>query len=94
LIEQMEADNAPNVVVSESADPEFFIAHYDMSRAAETPVTPGPNGLPPWVDFTTRMAACSVITIASVRDRARGVGNEFLLACDMRFASLERAVFG
>jgi hypothetical protein len=62
LIEQMEADNAPNVVVSESADPEFFIAHYDMSRAAETPVTPGPNGLPPWVDFTTRMAACSVIT--------------------------------
>lgn len=34
------------------------------------------------------------MSIASIRGRARGVGSEFLLACDLRFASRERAVLG
>src|ERR1700716_3550156 len=61
------------VVVFESADPEFFIAQYDLSRAGETPTAPGPSGLPPSVDFTTRLAQVPVVSIASIRGRARGV---------------------
>ena len=38
LVGLMETDDALRVVVVESADPDFFINHYDVSRAAETPV--------------------------------------------------------
>ena len=47
LVGQMETDDALRVVVLESADPDFFINHYDVSRAAETPVDPGPRACPP-----------------------------------------------
>jgi enoyl-CoA hydratase/carnithine racemase len=84
LIATVEATDALKVVVFESANPDYFIAHYDISRAGETP---------PWADVTMRLAHASVVSIAAVRGRARGVGNEFVLACDLRFASLERAFF-
>jgi enoyl-CoA hydratase/carnithine racemase len=88
LVDRMEADEDLKVVVFDSADPDFFLAHFDM-LPPEVPYT-GPT----WRDTTTRMARSPVISIASVRGRARGVGCEFTLACDMRFASLENAVLG
>jgi enoyl-CoA hydratase/carnithine racemase len=94
LVGQFEKDPDLKVVVFDSADPDFFIAHFDISRAADTPRQPGPSGLPPWTDLTVRLARAPVISIAAVRGRARGVGNEFALACDLRFASLEKAIFG
>jgi enoyl-CoA hydratase/carnithine racemase len=94
MIGRIEDDTRLKVVVFDSADPDFFIAHYDMSRAGETPTRPEPSGLPRWIDFTTRLAKVSVVSVASIRGRARGVGSEFLLACDLRFASLEKAIFG
>ena len=56
LVGRMETDDELRVVVLESADPDFFINHYDVSRAAETPVAPGPTGLPTWIDTATRLA--------------------------------------
>jgi enoyl-CoA hydratase/carnithine racemase len=94
LLDRMADDQRLKVVVFSSADPHYFIAHYDMSRAGETPTAAGPNGLPPWIDLTTRLARMPVVSIASIRGRARGVGSEFALACDMRFASLQKAIFG
>ena len=94
LVGQMETDDALRVVVLESADPDFFINHYDVARAAETPVDPGPTGLPTWIDTASRLASTSVVTIAKIRGRNRGGGSEVALACDLRFASRERAVFG
>ncbi|MFE1996096.1 enoyl-CoA hydratase/isomerase family protein [Streptomyces parvulus] len=88
LVDRMDADDDLKVVVFDSADPDFFLAHFDLVPP-EQPYT-GPT----WLDVAARMARSRVITIASVRGRARGVGNEFLLACDMRFASRERAVLG
>src|SRR5271155_321767 len=94
LVGMFETDDALRVVVLESADPNFFINHYDVSRAAETPVDPGPTGLPTWIDTATRLATTSVVTIAKIRGRNRGGGSEVALACDLRFASREKAVFG
>ena len=94
LVGMFESDDALRVVVLESADPNFFINHYDVSRAAETPVAPGPTGLPTFIDATMRLATTSVVTIAKIRGRNRGGGAEAALAFDLRFASREKAVFG
>lgn len=88
LVDRMEADEDLKVVVFDSADPDFFLAHFDMVPPKEPYTGPG------WLEITTRMARSRVISIASIRGRARGVGSEFTLACDMRFASKENAVLG
>jgi len=80
--------------VFDSADPDFFVAHFDASTAAEIPKGTGPTGYAGWIDITLRLARAPVISIAAVRGRSRGVGSEFALACDLRFASLEKAIFG
>ena len=83
------------VVVFDSADEDYFISHYDLVRAGEVPMTPGPSGLPfPLHDIAVRLAQSSVISIASVRGRARGSGAEFIVSCDMSFASREKAILG
>ena len=94
LVSLFEQDEALKAVVFESADPDFFIAHYDTSRSTESSTQPGPTGYPPWLDFVLRLSRAPVVSIAKVRGRTRGVGNEFILACDLRFASREKAIFG
>lgn len=94
LLSTLEADSPVKVVVFDSADEDYFIAHVDVTRGADLPRDPGPTGLPWWPDIATRLMRAPFVTIAEVRGRARGLGSEFALACDLRFASRERAVFG
>jgi enoyl-CoA hydratase/carnithine racemase len=85
-----------NVVVFDSANPDFFLAHYDLerdpSKTAKLPV--GPTGLPAWVDLLVRLSRAPVVSIASIRGCARGAGSEFVSACDLRFASRENTLLG
>ncbi|MBB6186650.1 enoyl-CoA hydratase/isomerase family protein [Rhodanobacter sp. MP7CTX1] len=92
LIELMESDPDLRVIVFDSANPEFFIAHFSASAGLDTIVTPRPNGLYPWVDFVDRLSRVPVVTVAAIRGRARGVGAEFALSCDIRFGSREKAI--
>ena len=85
----LEADPSVKVVVFQSANPEFFIAHLDVYKAAERPEVLGL-----WRDFVLRLSSAPVVSIAKIRGRTRGIGNEFVLACDMRFASRQSALFG
>jgi enoyl-CoA hydratase/carnithine racemase len=39
------------------------------------------------------LSASRLITLAQIEGRVRGAGNEFVLACDMRFAARETAIF-
>ena len=89
LMTDLEADPSVKVVVFQSANPDFFIAHLDVAKAAERPEVLGV-----WRDFVLRLSSTPVVSIAKIRGRTRGIGNEFVLACDMRFASRQSALFG
>ena len=94
IITALETDNDVKVVVFDSAVEGFFLTHYDFLAPAEdtTRLPPGPTGLQPLPDMLVRLSRAAVVSIASIRGRATGVGSELALACDMRFASREKAV--
>jgi enoyl-CoA hydratase/carnithine racemase len=93
-IAAIEADKDVKVVVFDSAVEGFFLTHYDfLARPEETTrFPPGPTGLHPLPDMLVRLSRAPVVSIASIRGRATGVGSELALACDMRFASREKAI--
>jgi len=90
----LETDQQVKVVVFDSAVEGFFLTHYDFLAPPEdtTRIPPGPTGLGPLPDMLVRLSRAPVVSIASIRGRATGVGSELALACDMRFASRERAI--
>lgn len=92
LMDDIEHDADLKVVVFESGDEDFFVNHHDLEHH-EVPDQPGAASFDHWPSFVTRLAQSSVLSIAKVRGRARAQGFEFALACDIRFASRERAVF-
>ncbi|MBE9465759.1 enoyl-CoA hydratase/isomerase family protein [Dyadobacter sp. UP-52] len=94
LMDELDADKEVKVIVFDSSDKNYFIAHYDVMRGSEVPKVSGKYGVNQWTDISNRLHNSPVVSIASVRGRARGNGSEFLLACDMRFASKEKAFFG
>lgn len=90
-VEAIERDSDLKVVVFDSAIDGFFITHYDF-LAASKPFAPGKTGLQPLPDMLARLSRAPVASIALIRGRATGVGSELALACDMRFASREKAI--
>jgi enoyl-CoA hydratase/carnithine racemase len=95
LIQHAEADDALRVLVFKSADPDYFISHVDVTQIKEYRqeaaklVGEASIGL-----LFRRLSTSRLVTIAQIEGRARGAGSEFVLACDMRFAARESAIFG
>src|SRR6185369_14832796 len=94
VITALETDEDVKVVVFDSVIEGFFLTHYDFLARIEdtTRLPPGPTGLQPLPDMLVRLSRAPVVSIASIRGRATGVGSELALACDMRFASREKAI--
>jgi len=94
IITALETDEQVKVVVFDSAVEGFFLTHYDFLAKPEdtTSLPPGPTSLQPLPDMLVRLSRAPVVSIASIRGRATGVGSELALACDMRFASREKAI--
>jgi enoyl-CoA hydratase/carnithine racemase len=94
IVTALESDDEVKVVVFDSAVEGFFLTHYDFLANIEETVNlpPGPTGLQPLPDMLVRLSRLPVVSIASIRGRATGVGSELALACDMRFASREKAI--
>src|SRR6202041_706449 len=94
IVGLLESDERVKVVVFDSAVEGFFLTHYDFlakpEESAKFPV--GRTGLQALPDMLARLSRASVVSIASIRGRATGVGSELALASDMRFASREKAI--
>jgi len=94
VMNALEADESVRVVVFDSAVDDYFLNHSDFFAKMEdlTSMPAGPTGLPPWPDFLQRLTHLPVVSIALIRGRATGNGSELTLACDMSFASREKAI--
>jgi len=95
LIQHLEADDAVRVLVFKSADPDYFISHVDVSRIGEYRQEAVKLTGEASIGMLFRyLSASRLVTIAQIEGRVRGAGSEFVLACDMRFAARESALFG
>jgi enoyl-CoA hydratase/carnithine racemase len=95
LIQRAEADDAFKVLVFTSADPDYFIAHVDVTRIKEYREEAAKlTGEPSIALLFRHLSASRLVTIAQIEGRVRGAGSEFVLACDMSFAAQESAIFG
>src|SRR6516164_5157251 len=95
LLVRMDANQSLRVVVFESAIPDFYLAHFDLTgKTGNITTAVGPSGLPILMDTFVRLTKSPVVSIAKIRGCVRGVSSEFVLACDMRFASRENTRLG
>src|ERR1700736_6436104 len=95
LIQRAEADHAIKVVVFKSADPDYFISHVDVTKFKEYREEAAKlTGEAAIALLFRHLSATRLVTIAQVEGRVRAAGSEFVLACDMRFAARESAIFG
>ena len=94
IVSAIETDEQVKVVVFDSAVEGFFLNHSDFLAKLEdlTGIPPGPTGLQAWPDILVRLTRAPVVSIALIRGRATGNGSEIALACDMSFASREKAI--
>ena len=94
LIQQAEADDTCRVLVFMSGDPDYFISHVDLTRIAEYRAEAAKlTGEASIALLFRHLSASRLVTIAQIEGRVRGAGSEFVLACDMRFAARESAIF-
>jgi enoyl-CoA hydratase/carnithine racemase len=94
IMNALEADEQVKVVVFDSAVEGFFLNHSDFLAKLEdlTAIPQGPTGLEAWPDVLVRLTRAPFVSIALIRGRATGNGSEIALACDMSFASREKAI--
>jgi enoyl-CoA hydratase/carnithine racemase len=94
IMRALESDEHVKVVVFESAVHGYFLNHSDFLARLEdlTHIPQGPTGLEAWPDILVRLTRAPFVSIASIRGRATGNGSELSLACDMSFASREKAI--
>jgi enoyl-CoA hydratase/carnithine racemase len=95
LTQRAETDDAVQVLVFSSADRDYFISHVDLTKVAEYRAEAAKLVGEPSIALLFRhLSASRLVSIAQIEGRVRGAGSEFVLACDLRFAARETAIFG
>jgi len=95
LIQRAESDDTLRVLVFKSADPDYFISHVDVMRFKDYRAEAAKlTGEPSLGIMFRHLSTSRLVSIAQIEGRVRGAGSEFVLACDMRFAARESAIFG
>ena len=89
---QLAGDDAVRVVVMKSANPEFFIAHFDVEVILQIPIdgdaTRGNQNV--FHQMCESYRTMEKVTIAQIERRVGGGGSELVQAFDMRFGVRER----
>ncbi|WP_405560054.1 enoyl-CoA hydratase/isomerase family protein [Streptomyces canus] len=93
VVTELSEDPQVHVVVFTSSTPGYFFNHFDLGQPADF-FPSDPEATPAWTDLVIRLSTAPFISIASIRGRTRGGGDELALACDLRYASREHALFG
>ena len=94
FVRELSEDAQVQVVIFTSSVSGYFFNHFNFAEASKFPMLPGADSMPVWVDLVLRLSKAPFISIASIRGRTRGGGNKLTLACDLRYASREHALFG
>lgn len=99
LLLSLRDDPNTRVLIFQSADPEFFIAHVDMTlidepHAFDELARDAPEGLNPFQALGELLREQPQVTIVKLAGLARGGGAEFVAAADMAFAAQDRAGLG
>jgi enoyl-CoA hydratase/carnithine racemase len=94
VVKELSEDAQVQVVIFTSSVSDYFFNHFNLAEASKFPMLPGADSMPMWVDLVLRLSKAPFVSIASIRGRTRGGGNELTLACDLRYASREQALFG
>ena len=88
LSSELKADPELTVVVMRSADPDFFLAHFDVAAILERPIGFEPQRdaqLKPFHVLCERFRTMNKVIIAQIEGRVGGGGSELSAAFDMRF---------
>ncbi|MET7655817.1 enoyl-CoA hydratase/isomerase family protein [Streptomyces sp. NPDC005486] len=93
VVDELSRDEQVQVVIFDSATPGYFFNHADLGQVPELLALNSADGTPTWVDLVTSLTNAPFISIASIRGRTRGGGDEITLAFDLRYASREEAFF-
>jgi enoyl-CoA hydratase/carnithine racemase len=96
LSEELAADPGARVFVLKSADPDFFLAHFDVAAILRFP-TDTPAARAPWDNnayhvMCERFRTMDAVTIAQIEGRVGGGGSEIAMSFDMRFGVKGRTV--
>jgi len=96
LVGLIDQDRDLNVVVFDSANPDFYLTgpEAESDPAPTGALGIGPTAADAWLETLVRLSRAPVLSIASIRGRARGAGTELVLACDLRFASRQNSLLG
>ena len=93
--QDVEQDDEVRVLILESADPDFFIAHFDVTLILATPIDTPAERSDKLNDFhlmCERLRTMPKPTIAKIAGRVGGGGNELCASCDMRFGLIDKTV--
>ena len=95
LTSELKADPTLTVVVFKSADPDFFLAHFDVGAILEFPIDrdaerdPEPS---PYHAMCERVRTMDKVTIAQIEGRVGGGGSEFVSSMDMRYGVIGKTI--
>ena len=86
LSKELEADDGALVFVLKSANPDFFIAHFDVSAILSFPIdSPPADEKNEYHAMCERFRTMNKVTIAQIEGRVGGGGSELAASFDMRF---------
>ncbi|MRH91225.1 enoyl-CoA hydratase/isomerase family protein [Nocardia sp. SYP-A9097] len=94
VLDELSRDEQVRVVIFDSNTPGYFFNHADLAQMTELLSLKNADSSPTWIELVTRLTSAPFVTIAAIRGRTRGGGDELALAFDLRYASREHATFG